>query len=404
MAADIQKGSRIDLTKTRPDLSQLAIRINWESPDSYDIDAAVFMADQNGHCPDDSSMIFYGNSVSTDQSVQHSVVAETGRSTEIFHINLPLITPSIEKLVFTLTIYEGDKKNQTFSEMNNASILFSNAATGEELLTYKLGSFTIENTLVLGELYNRNGDWKFSANTGGFSGGLAALCNHFGIEVEEEQESGAFEAAPALEIESPILQETAVKPEPPIVPEPAAQQQPIKLGKITLDKPGEGVSLRKAAKIENVKVRLKWTKGVDLDLHAFYKTKTGQFGHIFFGNKGGFHASPFIKLDRDSGVGNTSGNNSENLTIKTLKDLDSVIIATNIFRFLGFISKGENFARYDGRVLVKTGNGDDIEVPLTSKVKGRWCIICKIDNTDAADPKVLNINRVQSNKPDIGDL
>jgi tellurite resistance protein TerA len=132
MTADIQKGSRIDLTKTRPDLSQLAIRISWESPDSYDIDAAVFMADQNGHCPDDSSMIFYGNSVSTDQSVQHSVVAETGRSTEIFHINLPLITPSIEKLVFTLTIYEGDKKNQTFSEMNNASILFSNAATGEE--------------------------------------------------------------------------------------------------------------------------------------------------------------------------------------------------------------------------------------------------------------------------------
>ena len=188
MTADIQKGSRIDLTKTRPDLSQLAIRISWESPDSYDIDAAVFMADQNGHCPDDSSMIFYGNSVSTDQSVQHSVVAETGRSTEIFHINLPLITPSIEKLVFTLTIYEGDKKNQTFSEMNNASILFCNAATGEELLSYKLGSFTIENTLVLGELYNRNGDWKFSANTGGFSGGLAALCNHFGIEVEEEQE------------------------------------------------------------------------------------------------------------------------------------------------------------------------------------------------------------------------
>lgn len=40
MTADIQKGSRIDLTKTRPDLSQLAIRISWESPDAYDIDAA----------------------------------------------------------------------------------------------------------------------------------------------------------------------------------------------------------------------------------------------------------------------------------------------------------------------------------------------------------------------------
>lgn len=404
MKAEIQKGSRIDLTKTRPGLSQLSIRISWEIPDSYDIDAAVFMADQNGHCPDDSSMIFYGNSVSTDRSVKHSAIAETGKSTEIFHIDLPLITSSIEKLVFTLTIYEGDKKNQTFSEMRNASILFSNAATGQALLSYKLGSFTIENTLVLGELYKRNGDWKFLANTGGFSGGLAALCNHFGIEVEEEQGSGASQVAAALEIENPILKETTAKSEPPIMPQTAAQQQPIKLGKITLDKPGEGVSLRKAAKIENVKVRLKWTKGVDLDLHAFYKTKKGEFGHIYFGNKGRLNKSPFIKLDRDSGVGNTSGNNAENLTIKTLKDLDSVIIATNIFRFLGFISKGENFAKYDGRVLVKTGNGDDIEVPLTSKVKGRWCIICKIDNTDSADLKVLNINQVQSNKPDIRDL
>ncbi|MFE4521968.1 TerD family protein [Cytobacillus firmus] len=58
MTADIQKGSRIDLTKTRQDLSQLSIWISWESPDTYDIDAAVFMADQNGHCPDDSSMNF----------------------------------------------------------------------------------------------------------------------------------------------------------------------------------------------------------------------------------------------------------------------------------------------------------------------------------------------------------
>ncbi|NUH86204.1 TerD family protein [Bacillus firmus] len=80
----------MDLTKTRQDLSQLSIWISWESPDTYDIDAAVFMADQNGHCPDDSSMIFYGNSVSTDQSVQHSVIAETGRSTELFHINKSL--------------------------------------------------------------------------------------------------------------------------------------------------------------------------------------------------------------------------------------------------------------------------------------------------------------------------
>lgn len=178
----------------------------------------------------------------------------------------------------------------------------------------------------------------------------------------------------------------------------------IQLDKITLKKPGDSISLRKSAKIENIHVKLNWTKAVDLDLHAFYITKQGQFGHVYFGNKGKLNRSPYISLDKDAGVGNTSGNNEENLSIKTLQDIDKVIIATNIFRFLGFLKKNDNFALYDGRVLVTTNNGDQIEVPLTSSDPGRWCIIAKIDNTNPQDPKVININHVQANEPTVQDV
>ncbi len=147
-----------------------------------------------------------------------------------------------------------------------------------------------------------------------------------------------------------------------------------------------------------IHARLSWTKAVDLDLHAFYKTKDGAFGHVYFADRGYLDKAPFIMLDQDAGVGNTAGDNEENLRISRLDNLDAVLIAINIFKFLGFLSKGENFAKYDGRVTVTTDAGDNIEVPLISEEKGKWCIIAKIDNT-GPNPKLINVNQVQKNEP-----
>ena len=148
-----------------------------------------------------------------------------------------------------------------------------------------------------------------------------------------------------------------------------------------------------------VHAKLTWTKAVDLDLHAFYKTKTGKFGHVYFGKKGSLDKEPYIMIDEDAGVGNTAGDNEENIRITQLDKLDSVLIATNIFKFFGFLSGGENFASYDGKVIVTTDGGDNIEVPLTSKKIGKWCVIAKLDNT-GPNPKLININTVQKDEPD----
>lgn len=171
---------------------------------------------------------------------------------------------------------------------------------------------------------------------------------------------------------------------------------------IILKKKGESVDLSK--KITNLDIKLKWTKAVDLDIHSFYKTKDGVFGHIYFGNKGKLNEPPCIALDKDAGVGNTPGNNEENMKILTLVHVDSVLIATNIFRFLGFLSAGDNFAKYDGKVVVKTDAGDCIEVPLISEEIGKWCVIAKIDNTLPSSTKVININKVQQDEPTLKDF
>ncbi|MEY3219270.1 MAG: hypothetical protein RIT27_627 [Pseudomonadota bacterium] len=169
--------------------------------------------------------------------------------------------------------------------------------------------------------------------------------------------------------------------------------------KIILKQKGDSTEI--AQKLTRIQVKMTWTTGVDLDLHAFYRTTTGETGQVYFADKGNLTQFPFIALDQDAGVGNSAGNNEENLTISSLEKIELILIATNIFRFFGFLSKGDNFARYDGKVSLQTNAGEHIEVPLTSNEIGKWCVIAAIDNSNPTSPKVININRVQKSEPDL---
>ena len=44
--------------------------------------------------------------------------------------------------------------------------------------------FSIETAVVFGELYKNGDEWKFNAIGSGYQGGLAALCNSYGVDVE----------------------------------------------------------------------------------------------------------------------------------------------------------------------------------------------------------------------------
>ncbi len=170
--------------------------------------------------------------------------------------------------------------------------------------------------------------------------------------------------------------------------------------KTVLRNKGESSELvLKQKNLSSIHVKLSWKKAVDLDLHAFYRTRDGGFGHIYFADRGSLEKSPYIALDQDAGVGNTAGDNEENIRIARLDELRGVLFATNIFRFFGFFSKGDNFAKYDGHVALTTDAGHCIEVPLISEEVGRWCLIARLDNENGK-PTVTNINRVQKESPD----
>ncbi len=192
MPINLSKGQKVDLTKTNPGLTSIMVGLGWDvnafdTGTAFDLDASAFLLADNGKTPSEKEFIFYGNLEHTSGSVKHMGDNLTGSGDgddEQIFVDLATIPANISRIAFTVTIYDADVRRQNFGQVSNAFIRIVNNSTGEELIRYDLGEdFSIETAVVVGELYKNNNEWKFNAIGSGFQGGLAALCDHFGIQV-----------------------------------------------------------------------------------------------------------------------------------------------------------------------------------------------------------------------------
>jgi len=193
MPINLSKGQKVSLTKDNPGFNNILVGLGWDvnafdSGTSFDLDASVFIADASGKCPTEKEFIFYGNKEHVSGAVKHMGDNTTGEGEgddEQIHIELSKVPANLEKIAFTVTIYEAEQRHQNFGQVSNAYIRILDEATNTELVRFDLGEdFSIETAVVVGELYKNNGEWKFNAIGSGFQGGLAALCSHYGIAAE----------------------------------------------------------------------------------------------------------------------------------------------------------------------------------------------------------------------------
>ena len=192
MAISLQKGQKVDLTKTNPSLKKVMVGLGWDTNlydggYAFDLDAAAFLLSDNGKVTSEKDFVFYGNLEHPSTAVKHmgdNLTGEGEGDDEQIFVELSKIPANIKKIAFTVTIYDADKRNQNFGQVANAFIRICDEETGTELIRYDLGEdFSIETAVVVGEIYLHDGNWKFAAVGSGFSGGLAALCGNYGIEV-----------------------------------------------------------------------------------------------------------------------------------------------------------------------------------------------------------------------------
>lgn len=192
MPINLQKGQKVSLTKENPGLTKLLVGLGWDTNrydggSDFDLDTAAFLISAEGKASSQDDFVFYGNLNHPSGGVTHmgdNLTGEGAGDDEQIKIDLALIPANVGRIVFTVTIYDYETRRQNFGQVDNAFIHVYDEEKGEELVRYDLGEdFSIETAIVVGEIYRSGSEWKFNAVGSGFQGGLAALCQSYGLDV-----------------------------------------------------------------------------------------------------------------------------------------------------------------------------------------------------------------------------
>ncbi|AZB91240.1 TerD family protein [Acinetobacter pittii] len=190
MAISLNKGGNLSLSKTDPNLVRILIGLGWDERvtdgAAFDLDASAFLLTVNGKVRGDHDFIFYNQLKSQDDSVEHTGDNRSGLGDgddETLLVNLSKVAPEVEKIAITVTIHDAQARNQNFGQIANAFIRIVNQDTQVEVVRFDLAEdYSTETAMVFGEVYRHNGEWKFRAVGQGYSGGLAAMCQQYGIQ------------------------------------------------------------------------------------------------------------------------------------------------------------------------------------------------------------------------------
>ena len=191
MAISLTKGGNVNLSKEAPNLTNMAVGLGWNpratDGQAFDLDAIAFLVNESGKVRADADFIFFNNLKSSDGSVEHTGDNRTGEGDgddEVIKVDLSKVPADVSKVVFCAVIYDGQARNQNFGQVANAYIRIVNTQGGAEVARYDLSEdSSTETAMIFGELYKKNGEWKFRAVGQGFAGGLAPLAASYGVAV-----------------------------------------------------------------------------------------------------------------------------------------------------------------------------------------------------------------------------
>ena len=187
----LQKGQKVSLSKMNGALDQVLVGLGWDtSPNAipHDLDVEVFMLGANDKVVGNDWFVFYNQLVSPDGSVRHSGDNKTGDAVgddETINVSLSRVSPQVSKLVFVVTINDAIQRGHNFSQIRNAYIRIVDMASNKELVRFNLTDYYPNViSMMVGELYRYNDEWKFNPIGDGTSDDLMGLCVRYGVNVQ----------------------------------------------------------------------------------------------------------------------------------------------------------------------------------------------------------------------------
>ncbi|MFJ8073758.1 TerD family protein [Streptomyces sp. NPDC096176] len=191
MGVSLSKGGNVSLSKEAPGLAAVVVGLGWDvrstTGTDFDLDASALLVDTNGKVLSDQHFVFFNNLKSPDASVEHTGDNLTGEGEgddEQIKVNLAGVAAEVDKIVFPVSIHEGESRSQSFGQVRNAFIRVVNQADNNELARYDLSEdASTETAMVFGELYRNGAEWKFRAVGQGYASGLRGIAQDFGVNI-----------------------------------------------------------------------------------------------------------------------------------------------------------------------------------------------------------------------------
>jgi stress response protein SCP2 len=293
-----------------------------------DVDASALLLQGNGRVASDEDFVFYNQPVHASGAVRH---AGKSGGTDTIDVTLSSVPQPVERIVLAASADGG-----SFGQVPGLVLEISDASSGAVLASFAMSAQN-ETAFVSGELYRRDGAWKFRAVGQGYDTGLAGLAMDFGISVSDEPQAPAPPAPPA--------------PAAPVAP-PAATVVNLDKGRVSLVK-GSRVSLVKtgAPPLTRVAMGLGWdpapgTKKVDLDASCIAFDANGrQLEIVWF-----MHLSEFrgaLKHSGDNVTGMGEGDDERIIVdLSALPDnVHSLVFTITSFRGQKFTEIAQAFCR-----------------------------------------------------------
>lgn len=193
MGVSLSKGGNVSLTKEAgaAGLTAVTVGLGWDVRSTtgvdFDLDASAIACQTSGKVASDQHFVFFNNLKSPDGSIEHTGDNLTGEGEgddEQINVNVAAVPAEIDKVVFPVSIYDADSRQQNFGQVRNAFIRVVNQANGSELARYDLTEdASTETAMVFGELYRAGSEWKFRAVGQGYATGLSGIARDFGVNV-----------------------------------------------------------------------------------------------------------------------------------------------------------------------------------------------------------------------------
>lgn len=190
---EVAKGETVHLSELDHTLKTMHIGVGWDIPgvdsNGIDVDVSLFLLDKNDQTREDSDFIFYNNLTTCEGAVTHKGDNRTGigeGDDEVILVTLSGLPFDVLKMVFVISIYDAEMRDQSVTLLRNCFIRIVNAESDRELLRFPIGEeFTQTDSyaIVMAELMREGPVWMFVAKGEPITGNLGKIATQYGIMV-----------------------------------------------------------------------------------------------------------------------------------------------------------------------------------------------------------------------------